>query len=166
MMVAQQEHRKKMNKMYKDTQNAVDVEDTELGRIRLKLQKLMAKQMSGSPAFRSRVESFKKMLTTTMSPIAASEIGVRMLGTNRDLNRLRVAERRKSSMNLASAANVASSSTNTFDPIAERPDSASSTGSSGVTSDLKGRKQDTNKGSNNTKEEEIAQTNIWKALHV
>ncbi|XP_060084291.1 leucine-rich repeat-containing protein 74A-like [Ylistrum balloti] len=92
MMAGQQEYRTKMNKMYKATQQSVDVEDTEIGRVRLKLQRLMAKQMANNPAFKSRVERFQQSLSKGFNN---AEIAVRMTGNRRDVNREKVRQRRE-----------------------------------------------------------------------
>ncbi|XP_021346225.1 leucine-rich repeat-containing protein 74A-like isoform X2 [Mizuhopecten yessoensis] len=92
MMAGQQEYRAKMNKMYKATQQSVDVEDTEIGRVRIKLQRLMAKQMANNPAFKSRVERFQQSLSKGFNN---GEIAVRMTGNKRDLNREKVRQRRE-----------------------------------------------------------------------
>ncbi|KAH3830279.1 hypothetical protein DPMN_103520 [Dreissena polymorpha] len=52
LMAAQTEHRKKMSKFYAAQEGDVDIEDTEIGRVRIKLSRLMAKKMSGNPAFK------------------------------------------------------------------------------------------------------------------
>lgn len=41
-----------MTKFYAAKEYHGDVTDTEIGRVRLKLSRLMAKEMSGNPAFR------------------------------------------------------------------------------------------------------------------
>jgi hypothetical protein len=61
-MAAQTEHRKKMSKFYAAQEGDVDIEDTEIGRVRIKLSRLMAKKMSGNPAFKRSVEQMKLML--------------------------------------------------------------------------------------------------------
>ncbi|XP_069129860.1 leucine-rich repeat-containing protein 74A-like isoform X2 [Argopecten irradians] len=101
MMAGQQEHRAKMNKMYKATQQSVDVEDTEIGRVRLKLQRLMAKQMANNPAFKSRVERFQQSLSKGFNN---AEIAVRMTGNRRDVNREKVRQRRESMASRKSSA--------------------------------------------------------------
>lgn len=62
LMAAQTEHRKKMSKFYAAQEGDVDIEDTEIGRVRIKLSRLMAKKMSGNPAFKRRVEQMKLLL--------------------------------------------------------------------------------------------------------
>lgn len=52
LMAAQTHHRKKMSKFYAAQEGDIDVEDTEIGRVRIKLTRLMAKKMSGNPAFK------------------------------------------------------------------------------------------------------------------
>lgn len=61
-MAAQTEHRKKMSKFYAAQEGDIDIEDTEIGRVRIKLSRLMAKKMSGNPAFKRRVEQMKLLL--------------------------------------------------------------------------------------------------------
>ncbi|XP_045204099.1 leucine-rich repeat-containing protein 74A-like isoform X2 [Mercenaria mercenaria] len=62
LMAAQTEHRKKMSKFYAAQEGDVDIEDTEIGRVRIKLSRLMAKKMSGNPAFKRSVEQMKLLL--------------------------------------------------------------------------------------------------------
>lgn len=52
LMAAQTHHRRKMSKFYAAQEGDIDVEDTEIGRVRIKLTRLMAKKMSGNPAFK------------------------------------------------------------------------------------------------------------------
>ena len=61
-MAAQTEHRKKMSKFYAAQEGDIDIEDTDIGRVRIKLSRLMAKKMSGNPAFKRSVEMMQKML--------------------------------------------------------------------------------------------------------
>lgn len=61
-MAAQTEHRRKMSKFYAAQEGDIDIEDTEIGRVRIKLSRLMAKKMSGNPAFKRSVEQMQKML--------------------------------------------------------------------------------------------------------
>lgn len=61
-MAAQTEHRKKMSKFYAAQEGDIDIEDTEIGRVRIKLSRLMAKKMSGNPAFKRSVELMQKLL--------------------------------------------------------------------------------------------------------
>ena len=66
MMQAQMIHKRQKAKMMKDlAHGTIDVEKTEVGRVRGKLQKLMAKQMDGNPAFKRRVEDFKKLMNSS-----------------------------------------------------------------------------------------------------
>lgn len=62
LMAAQTEHRKKMSKFYAAQQGDIDIGDTEIGRVRIKLSRLMAKKMSGNPGFKRRVEQMKELL--------------------------------------------------------------------------------------------------------
>jgi hypothetical protein len=48
LMAAQAEHRRKMSKFLMTQESDMDVEDTDIGRIRIKLSRLMAKKMSAS----------------------------------------------------------------------------------------------------------------------
>jgi len=59
MMAAKTLHRQKELKM---RESNVAIEQTEVGRVRLKLQKLMARKMEGNPTFKHRVESFQEAL--------------------------------------------------------------------------------------------------------
>ncbi|KAL4230081.1 hypothetical protein ACF0H5_010466 [Mactra antiquata] len=52
LIAAQAEHRKKMSKFYAAKEMKIDMSETEIGRVRLKLSRLMAKEMQGNPAFR------------------------------------------------------------------------------------------------------------------
>ena len=61
-MAAQTHHRKKMSKFYAAQEGDIDVEDTEIGRVRIKLTRLMAKKMSGNPAFKRSVEQMQNLL--------------------------------------------------------------------------------------------------------
>jgi len=61
-MAAQTEHRRKMSKFYAAQEGDIDIEDTEIGRVRIKLSRLMAKKMSGNPAFKRRVENMMELL--------------------------------------------------------------------------------------------------------
>ena len=61
-MAAQVEHRKKMTKFLMAQESDMDVEETEIGRIRIKLFRLMAKKMSGNPAFKREVEKMTKVI--------------------------------------------------------------------------------------------------------
>ena len=63
-MAAQTEHRKKMSKFYAAQGGEIDVEDTEIGRVRIKLSRLMAKKMSGNPAFKRSVEMMQSLLNS------------------------------------------------------------------------------------------------------
>jgi hypothetical protein len=66
MMQAQMIHKRQKAKMMKDiAQGTIDIEKTEVGRVRGKLQKLMAKHMDGNPAFKRRVEDFKKLMNSS-----------------------------------------------------------------------------------------------------
>lgn len=59
-------HKRQKAKMMKDVaQGTIDIEKTEVGRVRGKLQKLMAKHMDGNPAFKRRVEDFKKLMNSS-----------------------------------------------------------------------------------------------------
>ncbi|KAH3830297.1 hypothetical protein DPMN_103537 [Dreissena polymorpha] len=61
-MAAQTEHRKKMSKFYAAQEGDVDIEDTEIGRVRIKLSRLMAKKMSGNPAFKRSVKMMQELV--------------------------------------------------------------------------------------------------------
>ena len=61
-MAAQTHHRKKMSKFYAAQEGDIDVEDTEIGRVRIKLTRLMAKKMSGNPAFKRSVDQMHTLL--------------------------------------------------------------------------------------------------------
>lgn len=63
LMAAQTEHRKKMSKFYAAQEGDIDIGDTEIGRVRIKLSRLMAKKMSGNPAFRRSVQQMHNLLT-------------------------------------------------------------------------------------------------------
>ncbi|XP_076117839.1 uncharacterized protein LOC143085396 isoform X2 [Mytilus galloprovincialis] len=66
MMQAQMIHRRQKAQMMKDiADGSVDIEKTEVGRVRGKLHKLMAKHMDGNPAFKRRVDDFKKLLESS-----------------------------------------------------------------------------------------------------
>ncbi|CAG2224060.1 unnamed protein product [Mytilus edulis] len=66
MMQAQMIHRRQKAQMMKDiADGSVDLEKTEVGRVRGKLHKLMAKHMDGNPAFKRRVDDFKKLLESS-----------------------------------------------------------------------------------------------------
>ncbi|XP_060576717.1 uncharacterized protein LOC132734035 [Ruditapes philippinarum] len=62
LMAAQAEHRRKMSKFLMAQESDMDVEDTDIGRIRIKLSRLMAKKMSGNPAFKHEVEKMTKVI--------------------------------------------------------------------------------------------------------
>ncbi|KAL5011893.1 hypothetical protein ScPMuIL_010444 [Solemya velum] len=70
LMMGQQEHRKKLSKMYLASANDEDVEETEVGRVRVKLQRLMAKKMKGNPEFKSKVEQFQCSLQSGFTDIS------------------------------------------------------------------------------------------------
>ncbi|KAK3100393.1 hypothetical protein FSP39_019230, partial [Pinctada imbricata] len=63
IMSAKADHRLKESRMHKATQHNISVEDTEVGRVRMKLQKLMARKMDGNPTFRARVEAFRDAIS-------------------------------------------------------------------------------------------------------
>jgi hypothetical protein len=58
-MAAQAEHGRKMSKFLMAKVSDMDVEDTDIGRIRIKLSRLMANKISGNPAFKREVKSNK-----------------------------------------------------------------------------------------------------------
>ncbi|WAQ97928.1 LR74B-like protein [Mya arenaria] len=62
LMAAQTEHRKKMSKFYAAQESDIDIEDTDIGRVRIKLSRLMAKKMSGNPAFKRSVQMMQDLL--------------------------------------------------------------------------------------------------------
>ncbi|KAL4230212.1 Leucine Rich repeat [Mactra antiquata] len=62
LMAAQTEHRKKMSKFYAAQEGDIDIGETEIGRVRIKLSRLMAKKMSGNPAFRRSVQQMHNLL--------------------------------------------------------------------------------------------------------
>ena len=64
LMAAQTEHRRKMSKFYAAQDQDVDIEDTEIGRVRIKLSRLMAKKMSGNPAFKRSVEQMQSLISS------------------------------------------------------------------------------------------------------
>jgi hypothetical protein len=60
LMAAQAEHRRKMSKFLMAQVSDMDIEDTIIGRIRIKLSRLMANKTSGITAFKREVEKMKK----------------------------------------------------------------------------------------------------------
>ncbi|XP_052795635.1 leucine-rich repeat-containing protein 74B-like isoform X2 [Mya arenaria] len=62
LMAAQTEHRKKMSKFYAAQESDIDIEDTDIGRVRIKLSRLMAKKMSGNPAFKRKMTSLLEQM--------------------------------------------------------------------------------------------------------
>lgn len=62
LMAAQTEHRKKMSKFFAAQEGDIDIEDTEIGRVRIKLSRLMAKKMSGNPSFKRQTRMLLEQL--------------------------------------------------------------------------------------------------------
>lgn len=61
-MAAQAEHRKQVGKFLAAQEKDMDIEETEVGRIRIKLTRLMSKKMSGNPTFKREVENMKHII--------------------------------------------------------------------------------------------------------
>nr|XP_022320824.1 leucine-rich repeat-containing protein 74A-like isoform X2 [Crassostrea virginica] len=63
VMQAKVEYKLKEREMHKASQNwNFDIENTDIGRVRIKLQRLMQKKMDGNPTFRARVDLFQEAL--------------------------------------------------------------------------------------------------------
>ena len=73
-MAAQTHHRRKMSKFYAAQEGDIDVEDTEIGRVRIKLTRLMAKKMSGNPAFKRSVKQMQDLLNAGGSDTLAEKV--------------------------------------------------------------------------------------------
>ena len=73
-MAAQTHHRRKMSKFYAAQEGDIDVEDTEIGRVRIKLTRLMAKKMSGNPAFKRSVKQMQDLLNSGGSAQLAEKV--------------------------------------------------------------------------------------------
>ena len=77
-MAAQTHHRRKMSKFYAAQEGDIDVEDTEIGRVRIKLTRLMAKKMSGNPAFKRSVQQIQDLLNSGGSDTLAQKVKERI----------------------------------------------------------------------------------------
>ncbi|XP_045204097.2 leucine-rich repeat-containing protein 74B-like isoform X2 [Mercenaria mercenaria] len=75
LMAAQTEYRRKMGKFMAAQESDKDIENTEIGRIRIKLSRLMSKKMSGNPAFRRGVENMTKIITQQGEAKFAEKMG-------------------------------------------------------------------------------------------
>ena len=56
-------HRQKSQQQFGARNQPVDIDETEVGRIRLKLHRLMAKKISGNPEFKRNVENMRRTLS-------------------------------------------------------------------------------------------------------
>lgn len=63
VMQAKVEYKMKEREMHNASKNwNFDIENTDIGRVRIKLQRLMQKKMDGNPTFRARVDLFQEAL--------------------------------------------------------------------------------------------------------
>ncbi|XP_061165123.1 leucine-rich repeat-containing protein 74A-like [Saccostrea echinata] len=63
VMQAKTEYKLKEREMHNASKNwNFDIENTDIGRVRIKLQRLMQKKMDGNPTFRARVDLFQEAL--------------------------------------------------------------------------------------------------------
>ena len=62
-MAARTCHRQKAQDTYGVRKQTIDIDETEIGQVRLKLHRLMAKRMAGDGEFKSNVENMRRTLS-------------------------------------------------------------------------------------------------------
>ena len=63
-MAARTCHRQKAQDIYGVKKQNLEIDETEVGQVRLKLHRLMSKRMSNNPEFKRNVENMRRTLST------------------------------------------------------------------------------------------------------